>query len=114
LRAFWPFNDKPDDLWFSETYVGEEEVPEKHERREINEKHKSVWNPSILHPSDPDLPDEDWPSRRSHQWERDYPYKENSFPHTRYHFDLTCAMGLVAGLGIEGPEPKNEPLCQAK
>lgn len=114
LRAFWSIEDRPDDLWFAEQYVGEKEVPEKHERREINEEHKSVWSPSILNPKNPVLPDEYWPNRRSHQWEKDYPYKENDPPHMRYHFDLTCAMGLVAGSGIEGPEPKNEPLCQAK
>jgi hypothetical protein len=114
LRAFWSFKDKPDDLWFSETYVGPEEVPEKHERREINEKYKSVWNPSNLHPNSPALPDEDWENRRSHQWERDYPYHEEHAPYRHFSFDLDCAMGLVAGSGIEGPKPKNAGLCQAK
>jgi hypothetical protein len=114
LRAFWTSKDKPDDIWFSETYVGEKEVPEKHERREINEEYKSVWSPSMLHPKSPALPDEDWENRRLHQWERDYPYKENLFPHTQFHFDLNCAMGLVAGLGVEREEPKNAGLCQAK
>ncbi len=110
LKAFWSIEPKPDDLWFSETYVGEKEVPIPQERVETNQEYESVWNPSNVHPSNPTLPESFWPNRRLHQWEREEPFKQIAAPHKKYHLDITCAMGLVAGSGGKKPESR----CQAK
>jgi hypothetical protein len=105
LKQFWniPFN--PDDLWFSEVYVLKKEVPDNHERRDINEERESVWNPKKVL-----LPEELWPERRLHQWEKDEPYKRSYSPAHTYHFDISCAMGLVVGSGGK----RATPACHSK
>jgi hypothetical protein len=103
VDQFWTLNFRPADLWFSEIQVGEEEVPNLKERREINEKQESVW----AVPSER-LPPNHWPDRRLHQWEKDAPFKtESGKP---LHFDFSCAMGLVAGTGGK----RSKAACQAK
>lgn len=95
VDAFWNLNYRPDDLWYSEIQLPEQ--------RELNEEHESVW---AVPPGR--LPDDHWPDRRLHQWEKDVPFKNGSGK--PFHLDFTCAKGLVAGTG----EKREEPRCQEK
>ena len=102
VDAFWNLNNRPDDLWYSETWALS--VPA---NLGINAKHRSVWAVPTTR-----IPENHWSERRLHQWVRNVGawYKNSEGKKITYEVDINCAMGLVAGSGEKRPEPK----CQEK
>jgi hypothetical protein len=101
VKEFWNLEYNPDDLWFSEY--------QEENNRKLNEEWMSVWAVPNNRPPKNRLPDNFWPVRRLHQWEKDAVY-ESTVTGKEFKFDLSCAMGLVAGSG----EKREETRCQAK
>jgi hypothetical protein len=102
VDAFWNLNNRPDDLWYSETWA--QSVPA---NLGINYKHRSVWAVPTTR-----IPDSHGSARRLHQWVRNVNawHINSEGKKIPYEVDINCAMGLVAGSGGKRPEEK----CQEK